>query len=123
MNLSRSANESGTTVFGRKKTTMALICLIGMLVIGDLDYVTGYETSVVVAYLLPVGLATIEVGPVFAIGLAVLSMAISIGTDLWLGIPAAQLPIQIVNAAIALTVFVISVCLLQALKRTLLRRE
>ena len=119
-----TANQGGTTVFTRqKKITIALVCFAGMLIIGDVDYLTGYQTSVIVVYILPVAFATIDVGAGFAALLAILSMVISLGSDLWDGIPDSEMPTQVLNAAIALTVFIISIGLLQALKRILLRRE
>jgi hypothetical protein len=69
-----SANEIGMPVFKkRKELIVAILCLIGMLVIGDIDYLTGYKTSVIVIYILPIGFATVDVGPAFAILLAVLT--------------------------------------------------
>jgi len=106
-----------------KKYNAALLCLIGMLIIGDIDYITGYKISVVVVYILPIGWAAIGVGPAFAVLLAVLSMSISIGSDLWAGLPYSELPTQLLNASIALTVFFISIALLQVLKRRQLQRE
>ena len=107
----------------RKEFVVALLCFIGMLVIGDIDYLTGYKTSVIVVYILPIGFATVDVGPAFAILLAILSVVISICSDLWAGIPYSDLPVQFLNAAIALTVFVIAILLLQEWKNILLRRE
>ena len=119
-----SESQNGITVFkSQNKFTIALLCLIGMLVIGDLDYLTGYKISLVVVYILPIGFAAIDVGPAFAILLAILSIAISLGSDVWAGIPDAEMPLHILNAAIALIVFIISIGLLQALKHILLRRE
>jgi len=119
-----NASRSGTTAFkSQKKFTVALFCLIAMLIIGDLDYLTGYQISLLVVYILPIGFATIYVGPAFAILLAILSLAISIGSDLWVGIPYSETPVMVLNATIALTVFVISIGFLQALKCILLRRE
>ena len=48
---------------GRKKFDAALLCLIGILLIGDFDYLTGYQISLLVFYVLPVGYAAILVGP------------------------------------------------------------
>ncbi len=96
---------------------------MGMLIIGDLDYLTGYQISLLVVYILPVGFATIYVGPRFAILLAILSVAISIGSDLWVGIPSSMMPIQVLNASITLIVLIISVGFLHALKHTLLQSE
>jgi hypothetical protein len=119
-----SANGIRTPVFkSRKEFVVALLCFIGMLVIGDIDYLTGYKTSVIVVYILPIGFATVDVGPAFAILLAILSVVISICSDLWAGIPYSDLPVQFLNAAIALTVFVIAILLLQEWKNILLRRE
>ena len=94
-----------------------------MLVIGDLDYLTGYKTSVIVVYILPVAIAAVDVGAAFAILVAVLSMAISLGSDLSDGIPYSEMPTHVLNAAIALSVFILSIELLRALKRILLQRE
>jgi len=119
-----NSSQSGTIVFkSQKKSIIALICLIWMLIIGDFDYLTGYKISVVVVYILPIGLAAIDVGTAFAILLAILSVAISIASDLWVGIPDSELPIQVLNATIALAVFITSIGLLQTLKRILLQRE
>ena len=119
-----SAPHTGTTVFtSQSKLAIALYCFIAILVIGDLDYVTGYQTSILAVYILPIGFAVIEVGPAFAVLLAILSVAISIASDLWDGIPSSEMPMHLFNKAVALTVFFISIGLLHALKRILLRRE
>ena len=118
------ASRSGTAAFkSQKKITVALFCLIAMLIIGDLDYLTGYQISLLVVYIIPVGFAAIYVGPRFAILLAILSIAISICSDLRAGLPYPETPVMVLNGTIALTVFVISIGFLQALKRTLLRSE
>ena len=124
MKLIFGAGQMGTTVFkNQTKFNLALFCLIGMLLIGDVDYLTGYKTSVIAVYILPIGFAAVDVGTEFAIVLAVLSMAISIASDLWAGIPYSELPTKVLNTTIALAVFIVSILLLQALKRILLRRE
>ena len=118
-----SASPTGTVFTKQSKWALALYCLIGILVIGDLDYVTGYQTSILAAYILPIGFGVIEVGPWFAVFLAVLSVVISIGSDLWDGIPSSEMPAHLFNKGVALVVFFISIGLLHALKRILLRRE
>jgi hypothetical protein len=92
-------------------------------VIGDFDYLTGYQTSILSVYILPIGIAAIEVGPAFAVLLAISSVVISIASDMWDGIPSSEMPMHLFNKAVALVVFFTSIALLQALKRTLLRRE
>src|SRR5471030_3167727 len=117
-----SARQTGTTVFtSQSKLAIAIYCFIGILLIGDLDYITGYQTSILAVYILPIGFAAIEVGPAVAVLLAISSVAISIATDLWDGIPSSAMPMHLFNKAVALVVFFISIGLLQALKRILLR--
>ena len=107
----------------QKKSTIALLCLIAMLAIGDLDYITGYQIILMLVYILPIGFATIYVGPAFAMLVAFLSVAISVASDVWAGIPKPEMPIMVLNAGIALAVFVISIGLLHALKARLPQRE
>ena len=119
-----SSSPTGTIVFTRQsKLALAIYCFIGILLVGDLDYVTGYQTSVLAVYILPIGFAVIEVGPAFAVFLAISSVLISIASDLWDGMPSSEMPMHLFNKAVALAVFFISIYLLHALKRKLLRRE
>jgi signal transduction histidine kinase len=112
-----SASQSEAAAFkGRKKFTAAVLCLIGIFIIGDVDYLTGYQISLLVFYILPVGFATIYVGPAFAILLAFLSIAISISTDFWAGMPYSETPILAWNA-------IIVIGLLHGLNRILLRLQ
>jgi hypothetical protein len=118
-----SARQTGTVFTSQTKLAMAIYCFIAVLLIGDLDYLTGYQTSILAVYILPIGFAVIEVGPAFAVLLAISSVVISIASDLWDGIPSSEMPMHLFNKAVALLVFFISIYLLDALKRTLLRRE
>ena len=118
-----SINSDVMPVFmNLKKSTIAFISLIAILIIGDIDYLNGYQISLLVFYILPIGFATIYVGPAFAGLLAILSIAISMCTDIWAGMPSSAAPAMIWNASITLTVFIIAIALLQALKISLLRR-
>jgi hypothetical protein len=117
-----SARLTGTVFTSQSRLAMVIYCLIGILLVGDLDYITGYQTSILTAYILPIGFGVIEVGPAFAVLLAVASVVISLATDLWDGVPSSEMPIHLFNKAVALVVFFISIALLQALKRILLRR-
>jgi len=123
MKLPMSARPTGTVFTSQSRLAMVIYCLIGILLIGDLDYITGYQTSILSVYILPIGIAAIEVGPAFAVLLALASIVISIATDLWDGIPSSEMPMHLFNKAVALIVFLISIYLLHALKRILLRRE
>ena len=119
-----SSSRSETLVFkSRKKFTAALFCLIGIFIIGDIDYLTGYRISLLVFYILPVGFATIYVGPAFAILLAILSVAISVCTDFWAGMPSSETPVLAWNVTIVLSVFFIVIALLHTLNRILVQLE
>ena len=118
-----SARHSGTVFTNQSRLAIVIYCLIGILVVGDFDYITGYQTSVLTVYILPIGFAAVEIGPAFAVFLAIASIAISIGSDLWDGMTSSEMPMHLFNKAVALAVFLISVALLHALKRILLRRE
>jgi signal transduction histidine kinase len=107
----------------RKKFNAVLWCLIALFIIGDVDYLTGYQVSLLVFYILPVGFAVIYVGPVFAASLAILSIVISIATDFWAGMPLSEEWIQAWNSTIALLVYFIVIGLLHLLKRITLRLE
>ncbi len=116
--------QSGTVVLsGRKKIDAALLCLIGILLIGDFDYLTGYRISLLVFYILPIGFAAIYVGPAFAIFLAILSVAVSVSTDIWSGLPYSQYPVMAWNVAIVLAAFFVVIALLHVLNRILLRLQ
>ena len=119
-----STRPTGTTVFTHQsRLALAIYCIIAILVIGDIDYLTGYQTSILSVYMLPIGFAVIDVGRAFAVFLAVASIAISIVSDIWDGIPSSDMPAHLFNKAVALAVFLISIGLLHALKGILLRRD
>jgi hypothetical protein len=119
-----SPNVNETPVFkNQKKSTVILLSLIAILIIGDIDYLTGYKVSLLVFYILPIGFATIYVGPAFATLLAFLSVSISVGTDFWAGMPYSEAPALVWSAATALAVFFVAIGLLQALKISLLRHK
>jgi signal transduction histidine kinase len=116
--------HDGTVVrTGRKKRDAALLCLIGLLLIGDFDYLTGYQISLLIFYILPIGFATIYVGSAFAIFLAILSVAVSICTDFWTGMPHSEVPVMAWNVGIVLTAFFVVIGLLHVLNHILLRLE
>ena len=103
------------------RRTAVWLCLIGILIIGDFDYLTGYKISLLVFYVLPVGFATIFVGPEFGLLLAILSVTISIGTDFWAGMPYSEVATVFWNAGIALLVFCIVIGFLHLFNNILLR--
>jgi signal transduction histidine kinase len=119
-----STDPSGSIAFARRrKFTAAILCFSAIFIIGDIDYATGYRISLLVFYILPVGFAAIYVGPFFSIFLALVSVAISICTDFWAGMPYSELPTLAWNVGIVLAVFFIVIALLHTLNRILIRLE
>ena len=118
-----SPRQTGTVFTNQSKLAIAIYCSIAILLIGDLDYISGYQTSILAVYILPIGFAAIEVGPTFAVLLAIASVAISIASDVWDGVPSTVMPMKLFNKVVALAVFFISIGLLHALKRILLQRK
>ena len=100
-----------------------MLCLMATLIIGDVDYLTGYRISLLTYYILPIGFATIYVGAPFAASLAILSIVISISTDFWAGMPLSDTWIKAWNASIALSVYFIVIGLLYLLRGITLRLE
>jgi len=93
------------------------------LIIGLIDYSIGYRISLLVFYILPVAFATIRVGPAFATFLAILAVVISKGGDLWAGMPYPGNSVLFWNGAVALSLFIIVICLLHLLCRHLMGLE
>jgi low affinity Fe/Cu permease len=102
-----------------RKPVAACICLVLLLGIGLVDYLIGYRISLIVLYVLPIGFATIYVGRIFAIILAISSVVIWMGGDLLAGSPYPGLGIQLWNGGIVLSLFLIVVFLLHALRQAL----
>jgi signal transduction histidine kinase len=114
----------GQSLFkNRKKSNAALCCLIAIFIIGDVDFLTGYRISLLTYYILPIGFAVIYVGPAFAASLAILSIAISVSTDFWAGMPLADAWFKAWNVTIALSVYFIVIGLLYELSRFTRRLE
>lgn len=63
-------------------------CLFLVAIIGYIDYLTGYERPLLLFYLLPICLATWFGGLVSGLGIAVVSIVVSMLSDLAAGVPA-----------------------------------
>src|SRR6266480_6767587 len=70
----------------RKSVIVAGFLLMG--IIGYVDYLTGYERPLLLFYLLPISLAAWFTGFMTGLGFAVLSIAVSMLSDVAAGIPA-----------------------------------
>jgi signal transduction histidine kinase len=73
-------------LLSRKALVTACLFLVGS--VGYIDYLTGYERPLLLFYLLPISLATWFGNLVIGLGIAVLSITISMLSDVAAGIPA-----------------------------------
>jgi signal transduction histidine kinase len=70
------------------RTALVLTCLCVVGIVGYIDYVTGYERPLLLFYLVPISLATWFGSLWIGLGVAVVSVAASMLSDLAAGIPA-----------------------------------
>ena len=100
---------------GASHVGLAASCaaLIGLL--GYLDYLTGYEQSLLLFYLVPIALATWFGGLVFGLIFSVLSVAVWVVSDLIAGIPT----VGAWNLIMALAAYVVFAVLLSKLRALL----
>jgi signal transduction histidine kinase len=74
--------------FGSSRKSLVVVCLFLVGVVGYIDYLTGYERPLLLFYLLPVSLAAWFGSLPTALGIAVVSIAVSMLSDVAAGIPA-----------------------------------
>src|SRR6266404_4139206 len=101
----------------RSRATLALIGLALLVLIGFIDYLTGFELLFSVFYLLEVGLAAWFVGKGFGLVMSVLSVAVWIGGDVAAGAHYSRPFVPIWNAMILLVVYFSVVWLLTRLRQ------
>ncbi|EXI81846.1 MAG: putative diguanylate cyclase YcdT [Candidatus Accumulibacter appositus] len=99
------------------------LSLVGALLVGALDYLTGYEISMSLFYLGPVALATWYGGRRAGIGIALISCFFWYGTQLATGNPYSNSVIPVWNALIRFGFFFITSSLLTALRDGLVRQQ
>jgi signal transduction histidine kinase len=90
--------------------------VVVLIVIGVVDYLTGFEILFSVFYLLEVGLAAWFVGKGFGLGMSVLSVAVWIGGDVAAGAHYSRPFVPIWNAMILLVLYFVVVWLLTSLR-------
>jgi signal transduction histidine kinase len=95
------------------------LCLVLIGVLGYLDYLTGYEESLLLFYLVPIALATWFEGLVLGLALSALSLAAWVASDIYAGIPTVG-TWNLVMGAAAYSVFTI---LLHKLRTVLLELD
>jgi signal transduction histidine kinase len=74
--------------FSFSRKTLAIACLFLVGVVGYVDYLTGYERPLLLFYVIPISLATWFGNLFTGLGIAIISIAVSILSDLAAGIPA-----------------------------------
>jgi signal transduction histidine kinase len=99
-----------------ERTPLVLVSLAALALIGAVDYLTGFNLSFAVFYLLDIGFAAWVIGRGFALALSALSIILSIGDDWAAGAQYSTVLIPIWNALILTVVYVIVVWLLGALR-------
>jgi signal transduction histidine kinase len=82
------ANLRCPPLFGVPRAALVVTCLCFVGIVGYIDYLTGYERPLLLFYLLPIWLATWFGSFRTGLGIAVVSVAISMLSDLAAGIPA-----------------------------------
>jgi len=100
----------------RSQPFLVLAGLGVLVVIGMVDYLTGFEMQFSVFYLLGVGLAAWFVGKGFGLVMSVLSVLVWIGGDLAAGAPYSNPLIPVWNALILMAFYFIVVWLLSTLR-------
>jgi signal transduction histidine kinase len=69
------------------RVLVGTVCILLVGLVGLVDYLTGYERSVLVVYFLPVALGTWFVGRNFGLVLSVITVAVGVLSDVAAGIP------------------------------------
>ena len=99
----------------RSRAVFITATLMIVIVIGVIDYFTGFETSFSIFYLLAIGLAAWFVGRGFAVFIAILSVAVSLAGDLANGAHFSSPLVPAWNAVILIAFYLVVVWLLTAL--------
>jgi signal transduction histidine kinase len=99
----------------RSRTLLAVLALGIVAVIGFVDYLTGFETSFSIFYLLPIGLAAWFLRRGFAIFISILSVAVSLAGDIARGAVFSSPLVPAWNAVILVAFYLVVVWLLTIL--------
>jgi signal transduction histidine kinase len=100
----------------RSRAAFIAVSLLLVAVIGAADYLTGFETSFSVFYLLAIGLVAWFVGRGWAVAISILSVVVSLAGDLAEGAQFSRTLIPIWNAVALLTFYLVVVWLLANLR-------
>src|SRR6266446_4107104 len=81
-------NVQNLSRFSPRRRALLITCLLLVGAVGYVDYLTGYERPLLLFYLLPISLAAWFGGFLTGLGIAVVSIAVSMLSDVAAGIPA-----------------------------------
>jgi signal transduction histidine kinase len=91
------------------------LCAVLTVFIGYLDYLTGYEQSLLLFYLVPIALATWFGGMTLGLGFSIFSVAVWLGSDIFAGI----VRVSFWNVGMAVSAYVVFTFLLAKLRSLL----
>jgi signal transduction histidine kinase len=100
----------------KSSTLLAAVALGTVAVIGFVDFITGFETSFSIFYLIAIGLAAWFVGRGFAVFISILSVAVSLAGDLARGAHFSSPLVPAWNAMILIAFYLVVVWLLTILR-------
>ena len=100
----------------RSRSVILIIAAMIMATVGLVDFITGFETSFSIFYLLAIGLAAWFVGRGAAVFISILSVVVSLAGDLAKGAHYSSTLIPVWNALVLLTFYLIVVWLLTNLR-------
>ena len=120
---SSRANRVSRRLAGWPRPALVTLTLGILAGVGTLDYVTGYELSVLIFYLLPVSLAAWFVSRNFATIVSLLSVAVWIVGDVGAGATYSNKMVLAWNATIILGFFLVVAALLNSLRTVLAELE
>jgi diguanylate cyclase (GGDEF)-like protein len=106
----------------RTPKVIAMIAVLNVGAVGIMDYLTGYEFSFSLFYLVPISLAAWYGGWRLGLGVAFLSTCVCLGADLATGYTYSYIPLAIWDIFVRLGFFAITARLLSLLKENLRRQ-
>lgn len=104
---------------GRSRPFLAVVSVLLVGMVGSLDYLTGYELSFSVVYLIPVALASWYLGLRFGIVICLLSTLVWLANDYSTGYRYSHASIPYWNAGVRISFFIITTVLLVRLREAL----
>jgi signal transduction histidine kinase len=105
------------------RQVVILACILFVILVGYVDYLTGYETFFFTFYLLAIFWGTWRVGPAFGYLISALSVAAWISSNIEAGAHYSSYFVPVWNAGIMLAIYWIIVFLLSRLRKLQLEQE